>query len=272
MRCAILVPLCVALAVGAAPSVVLDVDWPSYLARHDPTWAWDATMPGYAAADSWATAPFGGNAMLGFLVWQTDAATLRVEVSRADVSDDRSRNATPGAAAGDWRFDAERLPIGHLRVALPGPATASTGRITLVEGRATYAVATAAGNISLALWASANSDLADVIVVDIDGAEAAWVPAAARPATTFPGYVPNPPVESETAATRYGRLNTTVQRHLRGTAHATAVLSANGTYVVAVSPVVATPALAKATAANETRNALELGLPPESGATKVGER
>jgi hypothetical protein len=143
----------------AAPVVSLGVEWPSFLARHDPHWGWgsqqgacstlyysrwhhtrascawsaccklradpyegrgpsaliitcmaamqalstiltlahsqlspmacgthaDASAPPQRPPDNWVKALYGGNAMLGFMMWQPSNATIRVDVSRADV-------------------------------------------------------------------------------------------------------------------------------------------------------------------------------------------
>jgi hypothetical protein len=127
----------------AAPVVSLGVEWPSFLARHDPHWGWgsqqgacstlhhsrwhhthatacgpsidsahgissactacpltlahsqlshmacgthaDASTPPQRPPDNWVKALYGGNAMLGFMIWQPSNASVRVDVSRADV-------------------------------------------------------------------------------------------------------------------------------------------------------------------------------------------
>eukprot|EP01050_Picozoa_sp_SAG11_P022975 SAG11_NODE_4484_length_1878_cov_7.328274_3_plen_122_part_00 len=63
------------IAIGAADAadvtavVSLGVDWPSFLRRHDPVWEWSPTGV-ERPPNKFYDALFGGNAMLGFMLWQ----------------------------------------------------------------------------------------------------------------------------------------------------------------------------------------------------------
>ncbi len=57
--------------VAASSPVSLDVDWPSFLMRSDPTWDWQSDAAGSSSAPprQWVDALFGGNGDHGFQLW-----------------------------------------------------------------------------------------------------------------------------------------------------------------------------------------------------------
>ena len=124
---ALLLALALELAIAQPPlQPRLSVDWSSFLSRADPMWAWRRASPS-SWPSSWTQSLFGGNGALGFMLWVpadggggvADGGTLRVDVSRVDVYDDR--DARLGTAfTDDFIFDQPRLPIGHLLLRAPG--------------------------------------------------------------------------------------------------------------------------------------------------------
>ena len=153
----LLTPLFIAIADGAdhgaadddsAPIVSLDVDWPSFLRRHDPVWNWSSSPAGRGAQkppDQFYEALFGGNAMLGFMLWQPTNRTVRLDISRADVYDDRTPQSTPDAWTNDFVYDQPRLPIGHFELTFSAPVRGALGRLSLWGAEASYNVSTADG-------------------------------------------------------------------------------------------------------------------------------
>ena len=270
------VPALLALAAAAAaaaaqpPIVALDVDFPSFLARADPLWSWSAAAPPPAAAAEWVGSLFGGNGELGFYVFFPSPTRMRMEISRQSLYDDRNASLGQPAFLDNFVFDAPRLPVGYFDItwASGAPALNVTGRLSLHDARATIAIATAAGSLSLAAWASADFAAADVIVLEFAGAggEAplvTFVPELAQ--STWSGqdarYVPNPPPANASTTAGAGlTLNTTTQRHLAGTAHSTAVLAGAGALFASVSPTLASPAAADAHAQAQVAAAQAMGL------------
>ena len=167
---------------AAGPPVALAVDWPAFLARHDPHWRWQAggSSSQQAPPHTWDKSLYGGNAMLGFMLWQPDNHTVRIDVGRADLYDDRTLAATPHAFTGDFVYDRPRLPIGHLVVSFGAPIVGASGRIGLWDAEAQYNITAAGRTTALRMWASADHELADALVLELGGAaeraEVRWVP------------------------------------------------------------------------------------------------
>ena len=78
--------------------------------------------------------------MLGFMLWQPTNQSVRVDISRADVYDDRSLESTPHAWTGDFVFDQPRLPIGHFEITFSEPVLGAAGRLSLWNAEASYNV------------------------------------------------------------------------------------------------------------------------------------
>jgi alpha-L-fucosidase 2 len=223
---------------------------------------------------TWEKALFGGNAMLGFMMWQPDNETVRIDLGRADLYDDRTKAATPEAFTGNFVYDRPRLPIGHLLLRFGAPIIGGSGRLNLWNAEAEYNVTTQSNGggtrtTSVRIWASADHELADAVVVDIGGArhyvDVRWVP---EPGDSFwmprnSKYVPNPTPRTVTNATRAsGTLNVTTQMHLRGTAHSTAVLrlADSAGIILSVSPVSKSDLDADAWATEQVSNAAAAGI------------
>lgn len=260
------------------PVVSLGIEWGEFLSRHDPVWRWNASSQ-ERPPDKFYQALFGGNAMLGFMLWQPTNLSVRVDISRADVYDDRSLQSTPSYYTGDFVYDQPRLPIGHFDITFDAPTLGAVGRLSLWNAEASYNVSTAPGKTcELRAWALSPTRAADadVIVLEVsrDGAcgRVEWMPepgdslwkartdakttlacsdpsqAARKRCACGDGqagyglcklcsscadnkgcllcnnYVSNPlPIKSSTPDSSGGRVNVTSQKHLRGTAHSTAI-------------------------------------------------
>ena len=265
-------------AAAAAPDggvVSLALDWAAFLSRADPAWNWTAANR-TARPDGWTRSLYGGNAMLGFMLWHDGGDgddSVRISISRADTYDDRTAASTPAAYMDDFVYDRPRLPVGSLRVTLAsGPLVAAggTGRIVLYGARAEYNLSTASGGaVSLRVWACADADAADAIMVEAQGsggerAVVTWEPALAQ--STWSGrstkYVQNPPpLNASAPAPGGGTLNVTTQPHLRGTAHSTAVWQDSEAQltIVSISAVLASGAAADAWASAQVLKAQAAG-------------
>jgi hypothetical protein len=168
--------------------VALDVDWPAFLGRHDPLWRWSQQLASEEGPpSSWEKSLFGGNAMLGFMLWQPDNQTVRIDIGRADLYDDRTQAATPQAFTGDFVYDRPRLPIGHFIVQFSAPLTSASGRLGLWDAEAQYNVSTggSAATTTLRIWASADHELADALVLELGGTERPAVRWVAEPGDSF---------------------------------------------------------------------------------------
>ena len=64
-------------------------------------WNWSSAhcRGGEKPPNHFYDALFGGNAMIGFMLWQPTNRTVRLDISRADVYDDRTPQSTPGACS-----------------------------------------------------------------------------------------------------------------------------------------------------------------------------
>ena len=86
----------------------LNVDFPSFLARADPVYAWDSS---FAGPTEWVDALFGGNGELGYLLWQPSPSSLRLDVSRQTVYDDRNSSLGPPRFKNNFVYDTPRLQV-----------------------------------------------------------------------------------------------------------------------------------------------------------------
>jgi alpha-L-fucosidase 2 len=251
--------------------VTLDLDFASFLGRCDPLWKWNttSTMPG-----EYVQSLFGGNGDLGFMVWSPTLTSIRIDVSRTVVYDDR----VPGMPSflNNFVYDQPRLPIGHFVLTWSSGADPVTGlgRLSLFDGTASLNITTPSGALSLRVWASAEWETADVIAVETDSSggevwQVSFVPEAAVSTwNSDASYVPNPPPINTTSSPAQNQiLNLTSQPHLRGTGHTTAVLSiSNGagspatTTFLTISPVQASVSASDAWATAQVAAAAQTGV------------
>ena len=268
-----------ALARGAVPSSAsLAVDFESHLATQDLTWEWTNTSS--QRPSLWWDSGFVGNGLLGAYLFEPDPHDhWRIELSRMDVYDDRysGKNHT-----GNFVYDTPRLPIGYLRVGLGSGMASASMRISLFRGELTANVSLRSGcSASLTLLANAAFDQHDVMAMST-----VWDTAACGPANPLavqlvaevaestwaprnPDYVPNPPaqvsrVAPPSPAPEQAALVVSVQPHLRGTAHCTALLTVPSAgredAFVAISPVVSSPREAQFQASTAAARASGAGM------------
>ena len=178
------------------------VDWPAFLARHDPVWE---MLP--AAFDHGA---FHGNGLLGTTVYTDGPDRLRFEIGRSDVTDHRRDNG--------------RLPIGGMILKTAGTIASGTLRTDLWNAETRGEVVTDKGCIRFRAMTHAD-EMALLVDLETEGGEGGaafvWEPEKAE---VFPDEmkqlngVENPPHET-------GADNGTsycVQRRVSGGAYAAA--------------------------------------------------
>ena len=151
--------LCLAAASGTAAekaAVTFDVDWPSFLARHDMVWE--------RLTDKWYECPFLGNGMLGIQIRQADKNTIRFDVGRGDV---QSHGQGP-----------TRLPIGHFELRTREAITGVTMRLSLWDAVTAGRIQTAGGTVRLRAFVHADRDVIIVEAVsdESDAFTWSWVP------------------------------------------------------------------------------------------------
>jgi len=233
----------------AKSDVELKVDWPAFMSRHDLIWK---QMP-----KEWYQAPFLGNGMMGTMVRQIDARTMRWDVGHGAVQDHRD--------AGDM-YDRCRLPIGHFNLKTVGNITSGSMKLDLWNAEATGEVITDKGTIK---WRSLVVSGRMIILAEIEATEGerecTWqweaIPAMS-PRKAFGrkkngGYIENPPSHLEIE----GDINLCVQPLLAGGETATAWKIANmgSQKRLLVSVGHSFPAItAKADAVKEVRSAAKL--------------
>lgn len=113
--------------------VGVDVDWPSFLARHDLCWE---RMP-----SDYYEAPFLGNGMMGAMIRQSGDHAVRWDIGRGDVQDHRPLLDKWGM------FTRCRLPIGYFELHTVGKITGGSARLDLWNAEATGEIKTERGSI-----------------------------------------------------------------------------------------------------------------------------
>lgn len=141
----------------ASAQVVDQVDWESYLARHDMVWD---RMP-----DRWESGVYLGNGQLGAMICgKNKGATLNWEIGRSDVA-----------------FNTSRIPIGDLQLKPTGKVQGCTARLDLWNAEARGTIKTDRGEIQFRSFTH-TEQMVQVIEVTTTGDEAAtwtWEPGLA---------------------------------------------------------------------------------------------
>ena len=114
-----------------------DIDWPSFLARHDLRWK--------RMSDKWYECPFLGNGMTGLQIREVNKNTICFDVGRGDVQ-----------SHGEQR---SRLPIGHFELHTQESITGGTMRLCLWNAVTTGSLYTAGGTIRWSAFVHADRDL-----------------------------------------------------------------------------------------------------------------
>jgi len=209
--------------VAAETGLQVNVDWASFLARHD--LVWDSMSRGYL--DS----PFVGNGLLGAMLAQQGDDSLKLSVGRTDVTEH-----VTGPHVAHY-IGKSRLPIGAFELTLPGPISGAKMRLVLYQAETRGHVATDRGDIPFLLFTHA---VEPVIVFEwrLAGkngtATLRWTPA---PAKVPRGRIPGPENPAPTIGTQRG-VHTCVQARRSGGDYTTAwreVTLGDGTHRLFVS-------------------------------------
>ncbi len=120
-------------SLATAATVDVDVDWPTFLGRHDMVWD---RLP-----QTWLEGPYLGNGMMGTLIYQENERAVRFDVGRSDVQDHRDDSY------GMSMFTRCRLPIGYFTLETVGTIEGGSGRLDLYNAEATGTIRTDRGRI-----------------------------------------------------------------------------------------------------------------------------
>ena len=228
-------------------------------------WKWSSSGD---SPNEWVKSLFGGNGDLGFMIWSDKQNGLRMDVSRTTVYDDRTPDMPE--YLNNFVFDQPRLPIGHFELTWSAPIVSATGRLSLHDGIAQLSITTSSGTLGLKVWAQADWETADVMVLETSatGGESwnvTFVPEVARSTWDSSSYVLNPAARVRTSSVGPNLALTMVtQAHLRPTAHSTAVLQDSGSGAVYVTT---SPVLASVTAAARPEAFVRIIRTPRPSAT-----
>ena len=142
-----LLALSAALLDTRASSPRIDVNWPAFLARHDPLWE---QLP-----RQWNEGAFVGNGQLGVMVYATLADNrIDFHLGRADVTDHRKapdRKTSMGVPGAGVFFDFPRLDVGRLALRPAGKILDGTLRQDLWNAEITGVIKTDLGELRLRL-------------------------------------------------------------------------------------------------------------------------
>lgn len=132
-----------------------DIDWPTFLARHDMLWK---SLP-----RNWREAPWTGNGMIGSMCWVEDDA-LRMQVFRGDVQNHRPM--TQGFSG----YTRTRLQIGSFYLAPAAKPTGCDLRLSYHDAEVAGMIGTAAGAVKIRHFTHAE-DMAIVMELEATGGE-----------------------------------------------------------------------------------------------------
>jgi len=157
--------------------VKTDIDWSTFLARHDMIWT---KLPG-----NWREAPWTGNGMIGSMSW-VEKDALRLQVFRGDVQ--AHRPMTQGVCG----YTRARLQIGSFYLKPAGKPVGCDLRLSLHDAEVSGIIASGEGGLNIRQFTHAE-DM--VIVTELESGDApatlAWKPASSMP--TRPRYATQEP-------------------------------------------------------------------------------
>ncbi|MDH7461735.1 hypothetical protein QEG73_10615 [Chitinophagaceae bacterium 26-R-25] len=122
------------------------INWQKFLSRND--------MVYDTLTTKWEEGVFTGNGLIGAMLYMKDSNTLRLEIGRSDVVD--NREGTPA-------FEKARLPIGHFELRPVGKILKNTARLDLWNAEANGTIVTDKGTIQ---WRTATLSQTNVIVFE----------------------------------------------------------------------------------------------------------
>ena len=146
-----------------------EIDWPTFLARHDMIWK---RLPG-----NWRQAPWTGNGMLGSMIWNEKDA-MRLQVFRGDVQ--AHRPMTQGTSG----FTRARLQIGSFYLKPQAKPIGCDLRLSLYDAEVSGIINTAKGDLKIRHFTH-SEDM--VIVTELESAAGAEpVTLSFKPASSMP--------------------------------------------------------------------------------------
>ncbi|MDH7463185.1 hypothetical protein QEG73_17945 [Chitinophagaceae bacterium 26-R-25] len=168
------------------------INWQKFLSRND--------MVYDTLTTKWEEGVFTGNGLIGTMLYMKDSSTLRLEIGRSDVVDDRE---------GSPAFEKARLPIGHFELRPEGKILKNTARLDLWNAEANGTIVTDKGTIQ---WRTATLSQTNVIVFETTVSDGErkfqWQfrpEVSISPRTKYrktpDGYVANPPAVLATTGT-----------------------------------------------------------------------
>lgn len=204
------------------PIVKNNVNWESFLGRHDMVWS---RLP-----KQWIEGAFIGNGRLGAMIYKGEgeaepgADVLAWTIGRSDVYDERDLTYKPN----NWTAHS-RVPIGRFHIIPEGKVIDGDIRVVLWDGEAHGTIHTDRGEIRWRSWVPDADASSGVVVVDVDADEGEagvtwkWQPFRSicprYHQTSMPAdYKPNPPGYQ----TMVGEVNVWIQPFLVGGDYATA--------------------------------------------------
>ncbi|MEN8117367.1 MAG: glycoside hydrolase family 95-like protein [Bacteroidota bacterium] len=107
------------------PIINKQIDWESFLARHDLIWE--------QTPNDYFNAPFLGNGLLGTMLYCPEGEKFRLDIGRTDVVEYRDTEANS-------IVDNGRLPIGHFILEMNYDFQNATGRLDLFNAEANFEI------------------------------------------------------------------------------------------------------------------------------------
>lgn len=124
------------------------IDWKQFLSRNDLVYD--------TLTSRWEDGVFTGNGLLGAMLYMKDANSLRLEIGRTDVTDNRMSEP-------NFMYQQPRLPVGHFVLKPKGTILKNTARLDLWNAEANGIIETTLGKIE---WRMLTLSLAELIVIE----------------------------------------------------------------------------------------------------------
>lgn len=209
MRFLVFLILLNTVSIMSAITVKCDVDWKTFISRHN--LLWDKTP------DSYFNAPFVGNGLLGAMLYKPENYPVRLDIGHSGVLEHRQTEARS-------IVDNGRLPIGYFELASTYQPIEMEGKLDIYDAEASFDARTNKGkSFTIRLKAFRNVDLISVDVTPSAGLNTYWI---FRP---IPSVVPRQqPIVGEVflnpcpKMTTYKNINVCIQKRASGGDYVTA--------------------------------------------------
>ena len=199
----LIIAILTACSISASAQIKDEIDWPSFMARHDLVYQ---RLP-----DQWMSGAFLGNGQLGAMVFTVNGGkNLRWHIGRSDVA-----------------FNTNRIPIGDLVLQTVGELQSGTMRLDLWNAELDGELKTSAGQIAFRSYTHAGQ-MVQVIEITPSAGESQcrflWQPGLAADPRLIYKKQPIPETEKNPApATRSeGGITCCIQPYCNGSGHVTA--------------------------------------------------